>query len=442
MLKKAGGSALKRDQDRWFDLVGKRLYYYKQKPAGGGGEQPLGCINLQDTTCTEDPKKKHAFTIQGPALSKPYTLFATSDDERKVWMDKITNSKETGAAGLDVAGDSDDEGGKSPTGDNKEQVTVEDFEPLAVVGKGSFGKVTQVKKKDTGEIFAMKAMSKDVILRENLIEHTKAEMNILGMINHPFIVKLHYAFQTSDKLYLILDFLSGGEMFFHLSQVGTFEESRAKFYTAQIGLAIAHLHSLNIIYRDLKPENCVLDKDGNCCITDFGLAKPNIQGQDAKTFCGTPEYLAPEFLTGGGHGKAVDWWSLGILLYEMITGLPPFFSQNVSQMYELILKKPLDFQDESACDMSEEAKSLCRRMLERDPDDRMQELEDFEKHPFFADLSFAALMRKELPVPFQPDPSKLHFDDEFTSEAARHSVAKPGPAKGNEQFESFNFHRN
>ena len=328
MLKKAGGGALKRDQDRWFELHGKELYYYKQKPSSG--EQPLGCIPLKDTVCQEDPKRKSAFTLQGPALQKAYTLFAASDDERRTWMEKISTSKETGKAGLQVEGESDEEADmKNASPDGK--VSLDDFELLHVVGKGSFGKVMQVKKKDTGEIFAMKTMYKEVILRENLVEHTNAEKNILGMINHPFIVKLHFAFQTADKLYLILDFLSGGEVFFHLSSCGTFPESRAKFYTAQIGLAISHLHSLNIIYRDLKPENCVLDKDGNCCITDFGLAKPNIQGQDgtshraladarihthththlytAKTFCGTPEYLAPEFLTGGGHGKAVDWYA-------------------------------------------------------------------------------------------------------------------------------------
>ena len=204
-------------------------------------------------------------------------------------------------------------------------IGLEDFDLLTVVGKGSFGKVMQVRKKDSKEIYAMKCMSKELILREGLVEHMKAEKNILGAINHPYIVKLHFAFQTKESLFLILDFLSGGELFYHLSQVGTFPESRAKFYTAQIGLSLGHLHSLNIIYRDLKPENCVLDRKGNCCITDFGLAKPGINGkEEATTFCGTPEYLAPEFLDPSRcHGKAVDWWSLGILLYEMICGTLP-----------------------------------------------------------------------------------------------------------------------
>ena len=311
---------MKRDQDRWFELKSKKLFYFKGRPAANG-DKPLGMIDLRDTMITEDPKKKLAWTITGPNMHKPYTLYASNEQERRLWIYKIKESKASSRQqDIEVTG-----GGSDDDDDIFEQpkmIGLEDFDLLCVVGKGSFGKVMQVRKKDTKEIFAMKCMSKELILREGLVEHMKAEKNILGAINHPFIVKLHYAFQTSESLFLILDFLSGGELFYHLSQVGTFPESRAKFYTAQIGVALGHLHSLNIIYRDLKPENCVLDKKGNCCITDFGLAKPGINGrEEATTFCGTPEYLAPEFLKGGGHGRAVDWWSLGILLYEMVTGM-------------------------------------------------------------------------------------------------------------------------
>eukprot|EP01059_Diplonema_ambulator_P022372 TRINITY_DN37661_c0_g1_i1.p1 TRINITY_DN37661_c0_g1~~TRINITY_DN37661_c0_g1_i1.p1 ORF type:complete len:479 (+),score=202.67 TRINITY_DN37661_c0_g1_i1:87-1439(+) len=432
-LKKAGGSMMKRDQDRWFELRCKRLYYYKQKPSSAS-EAPLGVINLKDTMVTEDPKKKFSWTINGPNMSKPYTLYASSDAEKTKWIQKIRDSKEGGASIEVAGGDSDDDDvfeGK--------QVGLDDFDLLCVVGKGSFGKVMQVRKKDTKEIFAMKCMSKELILREGLVEHMKAEKNILGMINHPFIVKLHYAFQTKDSLFLILDFLSGGEVFYHLSQIGTFPESRAKFYTAQIGLALGHLHSLKIIYRDLKPENCVLDKDGNCCITDFGLAKPGINGkEEAKTFCGTPEYLAPEFLTGGGHGKAVDWWSLGILLYEMITGLPPFYSENVNEMYELILNKKLTFPD----GMSAGARDLCSKLLERNPDNRMQTVEAFKAHTFFNDLDFDALLAGKLPVPFKPDSKQMNFENEFTDLPARHSIAACVAGGADDAaFDGFHFDR-
>eukprot|EP01064_Diplonema_japonicum_P028169 TRINITY_DN4263_c2_g1_i1.p1 TRINITY_DN4263_c2_g1~~TRINITY_DN4263_c2_g1_i1.p1 ORF type:complete len:435 (+),score=87.86 TRINITY_DN4263_c2_g1_i1:97-1401(+) len=424
MLKKSGGGMLKRDQERWFELSNKRLYYYKQNPENG--EAPLGCIPVgSDVVVAEDTKQK-SISVSGPHLPKSYTLFCSSESELNEWVTAIENSKESSEKGLDTTGDDSDDGDK--------KVGLDDFEPLCVVGKGSFGKVMQVKKKDTGEIFAMKAMNKEVILRENLVEHTKAEKNILGRINHPYIVKLHFAFQTSDKLYLILDFLSGGEVFFHLSQKEKFPEEWARHYTAQIGLAIGYIHSLDIIYRDLKPENCVLDKEGNCCITDFGLAKPNIQGQDAKTFCGTPEYLAPEFLTGGGHGKAVDWWSLGILLYEMISGLPPFYSENVNEMYGLILQKELVFDEP----MSEAAMDMCRSLLERDPEKRLQDLDKFKAHKFFEGMDWEAMMEKKLPVPFTPDPAKLNFDDEFTSEPARHTMANVKKV-GTTEFDNFTF---
>ena len=391
-LKKSGGSMMKRDQDRWFELKNKFLCYYKDKPEKrSASEKPLGVINLMDTTITEDPKKKLSWTINGPKMNKPYTLFAANEGEKSNWIQKIKESKQSSATATPAVGDAEGD-----SDDDEPLASPDDFEPLCVVGKGSFGIVMQVKKKDSGEIFAMKRMNKKLILREGLVPHMKAEMNILGMINHPFIVKLHYAFQTQDSLYLILDFLSGGEVFYHLSQVGTFSESRAKYYCGQIGVSLGHLHSLGIIYRDLKPENCVLDAQGNCCITDFGLAKPGIDGkeQSAKTFCGTPEYLAPEFLTGGGHGKAVDWWSLGILLYEMITGLPPFYSENLNEMYEFILNKRLSFPD----GMGAGARDLCSRLLERTPEKRMQDVKEFTGHVLFHDLDFDKLLAGKIPV--------------------------------------------
>ena len=201
-----------------------------------------------------------------------------------------------------------------------------DFELIAVVG-GPARTAMQVRKKDTGEIFMMKAPDK-----ENLIEQTFT----LQKIQHPFIVGLHYAFETSDKLYLILDFLSGGELFFHLQREGKFDEVRSRFYIAEIGLALGHVHSQNFIYRNLNPEYAVLDKFGHVCLTDIiGLTNTKF-----------PDYLAPECLMGVGHGKAVDWWSLGILLFEMLNGLPPFYSDNASEMDELILHEPLNFTEE------------------------------------------------------------------------------------------------
>ena len=219
------------------------------------------------------------------------------------------------------------------------KVSLRDFSLLKVVGKGSFGKVMQVRKKDTARIYAMKVLHKSNIVKCNQVEHTRTERNVLSRLGHPFIVGLNFAFQSADKLYFVLDYCGGGELFFHLGKEGRFTEDRARFYCAQITLALEHLHSMNVIYRDLKPENVLLDHKGNVRLTDFGLSKEGVNAVDsgAHSFCGTPEYLAPEVLNRTGHGRAVDWWSLGALLYEMLTGLPPFCKFSVARAWLVIV---------------------------------------------------------------------------------------------------------
>lgn len=210
---------------------------------------------------------------------------------------------------------------------------------------GSFGKVYLVRDKASSILYAMKVLKKDYIIRKNQVEHTKTERSVLGYARHPFIVGLNMAFQTADKLFFVLDYCGGGELFFHLGKVGRFPEERSKFYAAQIVLALEYVHKLGVIYRDLKPENVLLDQHGNVRLTDFGLSKEGVSDHStgANSFCGTPEYIAPEVLLRQGHGRAVDWWSLGALLYEMITGLPPFYSRNRETMFEKIMKAELTF---------------------------------------------------------------------------------------------------
>lgn len=197
----------------------------------------------------------------------------------------------------------------------------EDFEHIKVIGRGYFGKVTQVRFKNDGQIYALKSLKKSKLKEAKHVEHTKTERKILEIVNHPFIVSLKFAFQTDKKLYFVMNCYNGGELFYHLRSKGRFNEIQAKFYLAQIVLAIEFLHSQKIIYRDLKPENIVLDKTGYIKLTDFGLAKENIGDESTtQTFCGTPEYLAPEIIRGDKYGKGVDIWCLGILLFEMLFG--------------------------------------------------------------------------------------------------------------------------
>jgi len=195
-----------------------------------------------------------------------------------------------------------------------------------------FGKVVLVVKKagrDASNLYAMKILHKENVVNKKQVEHTLTERSVLGKMNHPFIVKLHYAFQTDKKLHFVLDYCAGGELFFHLGKAGRFTEEQGRFYAAEMTLALGHLHSHGVVYRDLKPENILFEATGHLKLADFGLSKEGVEStQGSHSFCGTPEYLAPEVLNRTGHGTAVDWWSLGALLYEMLTGLPPWFSQD------------------------------------------------------------------------------------------------------------------
>ena len=252
-----------------------------------------------------------------------------------------------------------------------EKLSVDDFELLQVLGKGSFGKVYLVRELSSKEIYAMKVLKKQDVKKRKQVEHTNTERRIMGGLgmDHPFIVTLRYAFQNDEKLYMVTDYCRGGELFFHLKRFRTFSEDMVRFYSAEIVCALDHLHSNHVVYRDLKPENVLLDQDGHVRITDFGLSRDNVMtDHGATTFCGTPEYLSPEMIlhrkTKAGYGTSVDWWSLGTLMYEMFTGWPPYYDKNLKSMCENILHKPLEFDDKF--NLSTGAKTIMSGMLERD----------------------------------------------------------------------------
>ena len=283
------------------------------------------------------------------------------------------------------------------------------------------GKVFLVKEKQTNQMFALKVLKKDNIIKRNQVEHTKTERSVLGYVKHPFIVGLNMAFQSKDKLYFVLDYCAGGELFFHLGKVGKFTEQRACFYAAEITLAIAYVHNLDIVYRDLKPENVLLDSRGHVRLTDFGLSKEGISSSSsgAHSFCGTPEYLAPEILNRQGHGRAVDWWSLGALLYEMLTGLPPFYGRDRERLFEKIRRGTLDYPKY----LSPRAQLILRGLLTKDPTKRLgsgpNDAEDIKVQEFFEELDWEKLMNGEIPPPWDPQidgsMDTSQFDPEFTS---------------------------
>lgn len=312
-----------------------------------------------------------------------------------------------------------------PQNTKNEPLSIDDFTLLKVVGKGSFGKVMQVRKSDTRQVYALKTIRKAHIVSRSEVGHTLAERTVLAKINNPFIVPLKFSFQSPEKLYLVLAFVNGGELFHHLQREGRFDLNRSRFYTAELLCALECLHEYNVIYRDLKPENILLDYTGHIALCDFGLCKLNMGTEErTNTFCGTPEYLAPELLLGKGYTKVVDWWTLGVLFYEMLTGLPPFYDQDTNTMYHKIVQDTLTFPS----DMDPEARSLLTGLLERDPKKRLgvNGASEIKSHPFFAQIDWKYLLNKKYAAPFLPNVASAtdtsNFDQEFTSEVPMDSV--------------------
>ncbi|ETW05086.1 AGC protein kinase [Aphanomyces invadans] len=305
------------------------------------------------------------------------------------------------------------------------------YTPLKIIGKGGFGQVMVARHNSTHQIVAIKTMSKYTLTTQNQVAHTKAERNVLIMCyNHPFIVKLHAAFQTIDHLHMVLEFCPGGELFFHLSRAGRFSEAHTAFYCAEIFLALDHLHAHEVIYRDLKPENVLLDRDGHIRLADFGLSKENVTERKlAATFCGSAEYISPEVLlladadldgmtpVPGGYDKGVDLWALGCLVFELLTGLPPFYSGKCrSELYAKIKDGYVAFPPYVSAD----AKDLVVRLLQPKPHDRLgyKDPRELKAHPFFQTHvpDWDRLMAKDVVPPMQPSAGEyMNFDDAFTS---------------------------
>ena len=314
------------------------------------------------------------------------------------------------------------------------KMAASDFTPLKCLGKGTYGTVLLVKQNSTGRLFAQKQLKKATLtVRKKLIEQTRSERQILESVNrHPFVVKLFYAFQDHAKLYLILEYAQGGELFTHLKMERMFSEEVAAFYMAEMVLALDHLHrNLGVVYRDLKPENCLLDFEGHLLLTDFGLSKvavtekPDGTGSESSQCnsmqVGTVDYMAPEVIKGVPYDAAVDWWSLGALGYDLLTGSPPFASANWAKTQQKITSN--SHKIHMPYYLSPDAKDLLLRLLKRDPKKRLgghlpKDLATIKGHRFFRRIDWKALQRRECVAPIQPivtDPELAeNFDDGFT----------------------------
>lgn len=303
------------------------------------------------------------------------------------------------------------------------KMSAEDFEPMRCLGKGSYGTVLLVKHKATGRLFAQKQLRKaSLTVHKKLVEQTKTERVILENVNrHPFVVKLYYAFQDHEKLYLILEYAQGGELFHHLAMERMFTEEVAAFYMAEMVLALEHLHrDVGVVYRDLKPENCLLDSEGHLLLTDFGLSKVAVDENDTcNSMLGTAEYMAPEVIQGKEYGFPVDWWSLGALGFDLLTGSPPFTANNNAKVQEKIVKQKLQL----PYFLSPDAKDLLTRLLRKEPNKRLganmpKDLQTIKSHRFFRKIDWKQLAKRELEPPIRPlitDPELAeNFSKEFT----------------------------
>ena len=315
----------------------------------------------------------------------------------------------------------------SPSGDssspNKEDIKLSynDFEPIKLLGTGSFGRVLLVRFKSKDTLYAMKILSKNQIKIKHQEEHTKTERDLMVKINNPFIVNIKFAFQDDSKLYIVSDFMQGGDMFYHLHSQKKFEESRAKFYAIELILGLEYLHKNSMIYRDLKPENILMDSKGHLKISDFGLSKILDSPDDkAYTLCGTPQYLAPEILKNKGYDKTVDWWSLGCFLYEMLTGFLPFYIPKGNRINPKVFEEPLRFPP----DVNPVAINLISQLITVNPKKRLgygeEDAKKIKEHEFFKGVEWEKYLNKEIEPPFLPEfdneTDLRYFDKMFTDE--------------------------
>ncbi|KAJ0397355.1 hypothetical protein P43SY_008174 [Pythium insidiosum] len=354
---------------------------------------------------------------KNPHLIEDVRKFLTAKADQPPFLLERLPLKRSRFFGTPLSDDVDDEG----TATLSKHTTLQDFKMIQVIGRGSFGKVVLVGHKETKKLYAMKILSKENIVKRKQVEHTRTERRVLGYTKHPFIVGLHFAFQTPQRLYFVLDYCPGGELFYHLSRMKKLPEHMACFYAAEITLALEHLHSLGVVYRDLKPENILLTKDGHIKLADFGLAKEGIRDgvNGTNSLCGTPEYLPPEILDRLGHGTAVDWWNLGMVLYEMLTGLPPWYTNDRKKLFERLRSARLHFPPY----VSRRAEALIRQLLNRNPAERLgsKGAHQVKSHLFFENIDWTRLAKKQIPPPFRPchtamndGEAPLNFEAEFT----------------------------
>eukprot|EP00050_Salpingoeca_kvevrii_P016733 m.58125 g.58125 ORF g.58125 m.58125 type:complete len:481 (+) comp7124_c0_seq1:1-1443(+) len=449
------GEYIRAWRPRYFQLKTDGTFRgYKQQPTEE--DNPVNVFEIGNSTIApDDPvdakKGKYGFKIRFMQLTRVIerAFHTETKEERDAWMEAYVAVQKNFS--------------KSPSVDQITErcramsfidakpkpcdISMDDFDHLKVLGRGTFGEVFLSREKKTQKLYAMKVLRKNTIIDKGELVHTLTENSVLAKCSHPFLTALAYSFQTKDFLCFVLEYVNGGEVFYHLRKEKRFSEPRAKFYIAEITVAMTYLHDQNIIYRDLKLENLLLDKDGHIKITDFGLCKQEVAyGVTTSTFCGTPEYLAPEVLQEAEYTRAVDWWGTGAVFYEMVVGHLPFRGKGYEEIFEHILNEPVELPA-----ISEHGRSLIDGLLKKDPKERLgasprDGLEVME-HPYFSDIDFAKLNRRGIEPPWKPvvkdELDVSNFDPYFTQEKVTGPSAEDPAgsavtdAERDESFEAF-----
>ena len=313
------------------------------------------------------------------------------------------------------------------------KMTFSDYEPLKLLGRGSFGEVLLVRLKANKKLYAMKILNKNLLKLKGQQAHTMTERNLMVKINSPFIVNIKSAFQDDTKLYIVSEFMQGGDMFYHMhdGQIIIFNNEKTKFYIMELVLSLEALHNNKMVYRDLKPENILLDSKGHVKLADFGLSKILDEENDkAFTICGTPQYLAPEILLRKGYDKAVDWWSLGCVMYEMLAGKLPYAVKRGAKMSIKIYDQEVQYPS----NMNKDAKDFIQKLLIKNPSERLGSgpngIEDIKNHPFFKGIIWKDAEMQKIKPPFIPklksETDLRYFDSMFTDEPVNSHQRKEG----------------
>eukprot|EP01123_Difflugia_compressa_P014001 TRINITY_DN6867_c0_g1_i1.p1 TRINITY_DN6867_c0_g1~~TRINITY_DN6867_c0_g1_i1.p1 ORF type:complete len:406 (+),score=64.95 TRINITY_DN6867_c0_g1_i1:170-1219(+) len=318
----------------------------------------------------------------------------------------------------------------------------DDFASLKTIGEGAYGKVYQVQDKSTDKIYAMKVLKKSHLLKKKAISCIITEKDILKKIRHPLIIKLYCTFQTNERVGFVMEYINGGQLFYHMRKESMFTQDIACFYAAEIILALEYLHSQHIIHRDLKPENILITAQGHVCLTDFGLAKEAVTSDEgASTFCGTMEYMPPEMILGQKYGKPADFWSVGILIFDMLTGQPPFRNNNRKKLQEMILHKKITMPSF----WKKDTHSIIKDLTIRDPKKRLK-LDQIKKHAFFKSINWQKLGSLEVEPPFKPHIEKglmdtSNIDEYYINKDPAFSPAHPIPQSQDNKFRNFTYVR-